>query len=85
MDAAFAYAGLDVEKHVRIDQRYFIPTEVEVLQADSRNSEQKLGWKARIKFTELMKIMVDVDMRALGLDPVGEGDEIISRKFPGRL
>ncbi|MDD1728694.1 MAG: GDP-mannose 4,6-dehydratase [Methanospirillum sp.] len=84
VDAAFAYAGLDVEKHVRIDQKYFRPTEVEALQADSRKSEQKLGWKARIKFTELMKIMVDADMRAVGLEPIGEGDEIISREFPDR-
>lgn len=84
VDASFAYAGLDAEKHVRIDQKYFRPTEVEALQADSRKSEQKLGWKARIKFTELMKIMVDADMRAVGLDPIGEGDQIIRREFPDR-
>ena len=66
VDAAFTYAGLDVDKHVKIDQQYFRPTEVEALQADSRKSEQKLGWKVRIKFNELLKIMVDAYMREVG-------------------
>ncbi len=84
VDAAFAYAGLDVNEHVKIDPKYFRPTEVEALLADPSRAEKKLSWKAKIKFQELMKIMVDADLRAAGLEPVGEGDEIIRNVFPHR-
>jgi GDPmannose 4,6-dehydratase len=81
---AFSYAGLDVEEHVRIDQKYFRPTEVEVLIAKPAKSHKILGWKPLIKFRDLVKIMVDADMRASGLIPIGEGDQIIRSKFSGR-
>jgi GDPmannose 4,6-dehydratase len=81
---AFSYAGLDTEKHVRIDPKYFRPTEVEVLIADPSKSRRILGWKPVIRFADLVKIMVDSDLRAMGLDPIGEGDKIISSKFPHR-
>jgi GDPmannose 4,6-dehydratase len=84
VQAAFAYAGLDVEKHVKIDQKYFRPTEVEALLADPSRAEKRLGWKARIKFSELVKIMVDADMKAAGLKPVGEGYAILENQFPNR-
>lgn len=84
VDAAFSYAGLDVEKHVKIDQKYFRPTEVEALLADPSHAEKKLGWKAKIKFSELVKIMVDADLKAAGLDPVGEGYDILNKHFPDR-
>ena len=84
VDAAFTYAGLDPEKHVKIDQKYFRPTEVEALLADPSRAEQKLGWKAKVKFSELVKIMVDADMKAAGLNPIGEGYKILDKKFPGR-
>jgi GDPmannose 4,6-dehydratase len=80
---SFAYAGLDVEKHVRIDPKYFRPTEVEVLIADAGKSRNVLGWKPKIKFADLVKIMVDADMRANGLSPIGEGDAYLAKKiFP---
>ena len=82
--AAFAYAGLDVEEHVRIDQKYFRPTEVEVLIAEPAKSHKILGWKPSIKFRDLVKIMVDADMRASGLAPIGEGDKIVGSKFSDR-
>jgi GDPmannose 4,6-dehydratase len=81
---AFAYAGLDVEEHVRIDQKYFRPTEVDVLIANPKKSEKILGWKPSIKFGDLVKIMVDADMKAGGLEPIGDADEIILTKFPHR-
>jgi GDPmannose 4,6-dehydratase len=84
VDTAFDYAGLDPEKHVVIDQKYFRPTEVEALLADPSRAEKTLNWKAKVKFAELMKIMVDADMRAAGLEPVGEGDEILNRFYPDR-
>ena len=76
--------GLDVDKFVKIDPKYFRPTEVDVLIADPRKANEKLGWKPKIKFHDLVKIMVDADVRALGLEPIGEGDEILAKKFPGK-
>jgi GDPmannose 4,6-dehydratase len=84
LHAAFAYAGLEVEEYVRIDSRYFRPTEVEVLIADPARSERMLGWKPRVKFSELVKIMVDSDLRSAGITPPGEGDEILARACPGK-
>ena len=81
LDAAFAYADLDKDKYVRIDQKYFRPTEVDTLIADPGKAEKKLGWKARITFSDLVKIMVDSDMRIAGVEPPGEGDRIIREKF----
>ena len=81
---SFEYAGLDVEKHVRIDPKYFRPTEVEVLAADAKKSAQVLGWKPTIKFADLVKIMVDADMKAIGLSPIGEGDACLAKKIPSR-
>jgi GDPmannose 4,6-dehydratase len=82
LHAAFEYAGLDVEKHVKIDPKYFRPTEVEVLISNPKKARKKLGWKPKIRFDDLVKIMVDADMRAIGLEPAGEGDEILKKKFP---
>jgi GDPmannose 4,6-dehydratase len=84
LSEAFDYTGLDIEKHVRIDSRYFRPTEVEVLAADASRAHKNLGWKPQIKFRDLVRIMVDADMKANGLEPVGEGDEIIRKTFPTR-
>ena len=84
LEEAFSYAGLNMEEHVRIDQRYFRPTEVEELVADPAKARKKLGWNPKIKFKDLVKIMVDADMRAAGLEPIGEGDEILKKKFPNR-
>ena len=77
---AFAYAGLDIEKHVRIDPKYFRPTEVEVLIADPTKSHATLGWKPVIKFGDLVKIMVDSDIEKISLIPPREGKNILKEK-----
>ncbi len=77
----FAYAGLDWEKYVEIDSRYFRPTEVDFLLADVSKAKKKLNWNPKITFKELVKIMVDADMEAAGLKPVGEGKVILKEKF----
>ena len=84
VEEAFSYAGLNWDEYVTTDPRYFRPTEPETLIADASKAEKKLGWKPKIGFKELVKIMVDADMRAIGLEPIGEGDEIIEKKFPNR-
>jgi GDPmannose 4,6-dehydratase len=84
LEEAFSYAGLDWNECVKIDPKYFRPTEAEVLIADPGNAIKKLGWNPRIRFNDLVKIMVDADMRATGLDPIGEGDELLKKKFSNR-
>lgn len=81
---AFDYAGLKWEKYVAIDPRYFRPTEVNNLIADAGKMKKVFKWQPRINFKDLVKIMVDADMRALGLEPIGEGDRILKTKFPDR-
>jgi GDPmannose 4,6-dehydratase len=82
LDAAFAYVDLDTGSHVKIDPKYFRPTEVDVLVGDAGKAERVLGWKPDVKFSDLVKIMLDADIRAAGLDAPGEGDAIIEKKFP---
>ena len=84
VEETFSYAGLDWNKYVKIDQRYLRPTEVEDLVADITKSKEKLNWQPKVTFNDLVKIMVDADMRAIGLEPIGEGDKIIKEKFPNR-
>ena len=84
VEKAFSYVDLRFEEHVEIDSRYFRPTEAEELVADSRKAGRKLGWVPKIKFEDLVKIMVDADMRKVGLEPIGDGDEILEKKFSGR-
>jgi GDPmannose 4,6-dehydratase len=76
LELAFSYANLDWNKYVEIDQRYVRPLEVNHLQADNRKAVSKLGWSPKIRIAELAKIMVDSDMELIGLDPIGEGNEI---------
>lgn len=81
VEEAFSYVGLNWEKHVGIDKKYFRPTETEDLVADSSKIKKIMKWEPRIKFSDLVKIMVDADMRKIGLEPIGEGDAILCRTF----
>lgn len=78
---AFAYAGLDWKEHVEVDHNYFRPTEVDFLLADSRKAHRELGWEPKITFRELVRIMVDADMQAVSLTPIGEGSHILKERF----
>lgn len=80
----FDYAGLDYKKYVKIDKKYFRPTEVEDLLADISKAKEKLGWEPKVTLPDLAKIMLDADMRGAGLAPIGEGDKILAEKFPNR-
>lgn len=84
LEKAFSYVGLDTEKHVKIDPKYFRPTEVESLIADPTKAKRAFGWDPKVKFDDLVKIMVDADMRAVGLEPIGEGDRILEKRLPER-
>jgi GDPmannose 4,6-dehydratase len=84
VERAFAYVGRDWQEYVKIDPRYYRPTEVEDLVADATKARQRLQWSPRVGFDALVKIMLDADMRALGLEPIGEGDELVARVFPDK-
>ncbi len=61
LDEAFGYAGLEWEKHVSIDERYFRPAEVDLLIGDYSKAKAKLGWEPTVRFQELVRMMVDAD------------------------
>lgn len=84
VEQAFSYVGLDHEKYIKIDPRYFRPTETGELVADPKKAREKIGWAPKIKFNDLVKIMVDADLRKRGLEPPGEGDKIMQSRFPNR-
>jgi GDPmannose 4,6-dehydratase len=84
LDEAFSYAGLNKDNFVKIDKRYFRPTEVDILVADASKARRELNLDLKIGFKDLARIMVDADMRAAGLKPIGEGDKVLLKKFPDR-
>jgi GDPmannose 4,6-dehydratase len=67
--AAFALVGLDPERYVAIDARYFRPTEVDELCGDASKARRVLGWKPRTTFHDLVRLMLEADLRDAGLDP----------------
>ena len=62
LDVAFEHVGLDWKKHVELDKRYLRPAEVDVLQGDATKAREKLGWKPKVGFKELIQMMVDADL-----------------------
>jgi GDPmannose 4,6-dehydratase len=65
VESAFDYVGLDWKKYVEIDPSYFRPTEVDVLQGDASKAERVLGFKPKVKFQDLIRLMVDADVKLL--------------------
>ncbi|MFH1581641.1 MAG: GDP-mannose 4,6-dehydratase [Pseudomonadota bacterium] len=59
---AFDHVGLDYKKHIEVKKEFFRPAEVDLLVADSSKAREVLGWKPRIRFEELVKMMVDADL-----------------------
>jgi GDPmannose 4,6-dehydratase len=81
VEEAFSYAGMDWRERVEIDPRYFRPTEVDSLQADASKARRLLDWNPKVTYKDLARIMVDADMEAVGLKPIGEGLKILDRHF----
>ena len=61
LEEAFTYAGLDWRDYVKIDPRYFRPSEVDLLIGDYSKAKEKLGWEPTVRFQELVRMMVDAD------------------------
>jgi GDPmannose 4,6-dehydratase len=66
LDVAAAYCGLDWTRHVETDPRYFRPTEVDALLGDASKARTKLGWRPRVSFEELVRMMIDHDLEIAG-------------------
>ncbi len=81
LDEAFGYVGLDWHKYVRIDSRYFRPTEVDSLLADPSKAKKVLDWEPKVKFHDIVRIMVDADLESLGLECPGEGKKVLPKFF----
>ena len=63
-ELAFSVAGLDFEKYVKTDERYYRPAEVDLLVGDSSKARRVLGWAPRYSFSEMVREMVESDLRA---------------------
>jgi GDPmannose 4,6-dehydratase len=74
LNEAFAYAGLDPDKFVETDPRYFRPSEVDYLIGDSSKAKKKIGWAPQTTFRELVRIMVDADRETLRRKMAGGKD-----------
>src|SRR5712691_159251 len=66
---AFSLVGLDWSKYVKIDKAYLRPAEVDTLLGDAARARDLLGWRPTISFAELVRLMVEADIKAEGLDP----------------
>jgi GDPmannose 4,6-dehydratase len=65
VEAAFAQANLDWKQYVKHDPRYERPAEVDILVGDASKARKTLGWEPKVRFQELVRIMVDADMALL--------------------
>lgn len=70
LDIAFGYVNLNWEDYVVFDERYLRPAEVDLLIGDSTKAREKLGWEPSVTFEELVQLMVEADLKALGLIPL---------------
>ncbi|MGH9426233.1 MAG: GDP-mannose 4,6-dehydratase, partial [Terriglobia bacterium] len=64
LELAFDRLQLDWKKHVKIDQMYYRPTEVDLLMGDASKAKKELGWQPKVRFQELIAMMVDADLAA---------------------
>ena len=75
LDIAFNYVNLNWQDYVAFDPRYLRPAEVDLLIGEPTKAKQKLGWQPSVTFEELVKLMVNADLAALGLaSPNGDAN-----------
>jgi GDPmannose 4,6-dehydratase len=78
LDLAFSYVNLTWQNYVEFDERYLRPAEVELLIGDPTKAQQQLGWKPTVTFEQLVALMVEADLQALGhTAPNGNGTQVI--------
>ena len=69
LDCAFGLVGLDPADHVHFDARYLRPAEVDLLCGDAGKARAELGWAPQTSFAGLVQLMVEGDLREVGLEP----------------
>lgn len=84
VDEAFSYVGLRPDRFVKTDRRYLRPLDVGELRANSGKALRALGWKPRVSFENLVHILVDAELKAQRLEPIGEGFEFLDKTFPNK-
>jgi len=78
LDISFNCVNLDWHDYVEFDERYLRPAEVDLLIGDPTKAKQKLGWEPSVTFEQLVALMVEADLRALGLpSPNGESSQLV--------
>jgi GDPmannose 4,6-dehydratase len=78
LDIAFGYVNLDWQDYVEFDPRYLRPAEVDLLIGDPSKAKQKLGWEPSVTFEQLVTLMVEADLQALGLtSPNGDSTKLL--------
>ena len=75
LDEAFGLVGLDWHNYIGIDPRYFRPAEVEHLCGDATKAKESLGWKPRVQFKDLVRLILIEDLKHEGIDPQSYGLE----------
>jgi GDPmannose 4,6-dehydratase len=70
LEEAFACVGLDWRKYIKIDPRYFRPAEISMLMGNASKAARLLGWKPKVTFRELVRLMVEADCKSLDIIPV---------------
>src|SRR5689334_448716 len=75
LDVAFEVVEIDWKKHVEIDPRYFRPAEVDLLLGDASKAREKLGWRPRVGFRELITMMVESDVEQVKERIYGSGNK----------
>ena len=63
VELAFAHVGLDWKQHVQYDKRYDRPAEVDLLIGNPTKAKKQLGWEPKVRFEELVRIMVEADLK----------------------
>lgn len=81
LDVAFGYVNLDWQQYIEFDDRYLRPAEVELLIGDPAKAREKLGWQSSVTFKELVMLMVDADLQALGLTSPNEQPGLFERDY----
>jgi GDPmannose 4,6-dehydratase len=78
LELAFGYVNLDWQDYVEFDDRYLRPAEVELLIGDPTKARQNLGWQPSVTFEQLVALMVEADLKALGqTSPHGDASQVI--------
>ena len=81
LDVAFGYVNLDWQQYVEFDERYLRPAEVDLLIGNPTKAQQQLNWKPSVSFEQLVALMVEADLQAMGLgNGNGKSDQAIIRR-----